>query len=477
MAAHPPADPAEFHSEMSVEPVSEWEDSLSIEVQPGHTPAVQGHAFADAATGADASQNPEIAERVEEIRFYLEHFMTEQARAAMDKLEALTSDGQILDPLRAAFASASQPADEPEPQIAEINADEIGEIPDFEISMETQSEPEIAARDLMAGHHPEPHDESNETHQSFRDEAALPLSPPPPSTWSEPAPAQARHSEEAGGLTSFVADLEASLGDSFPLAPPPAASSGTQSAPGWPTMSASEHAAEAETDEHEPESIELHPAAQLSDAVSEIHASAAAASQSSTHASVEGAASAAAPAMAFPGTTFSARSYSPSTMRPLGDEAQASHSSGGVDLSEMFGELKQELEEELVAGDGDPDTHYSLGVAFREMGLLDEAIAEFQKVCAEIDRGKAFTQPVQTYTWLAQCFLDKGVPQAAIHWYEKALHIPGLNEEGRLAINYELGSACESAEDRPAALRHFTDVYSANIDYRDVAERIQALKS
>jgi hypothetical protein len=31
--------------------------------------------------------------------------------------------------------------------------------------------------------------------------------------------------------------------------------------------------------------------------------------------------------------------------------------------------------------------------------------------------------------------------------------------------------------DKPAALRHFTDVYGANIDYRDVAERIQALKS
>ena len=132
------------------------------------------------------------------------------------------------------------------------------------------------------------------------------------------------------------------------------------------------------------------------------------------------------------------------------------HPSGSVDLSEMFGELKQELEEEVAAGDDDPETHYNLGVAFREMGLLDEAIAEFQKVCTAIDRGKAFSQPVQTYTWLAQCFLDKGVPEAAIRWYEKALNIPGLDDEARVAINYELGSACESAQDKPAALRHFT---------------------
>jgi tetratricopeptide (TPR) repeat protein len=170
-------------------------------------------------------------------------------------------------------------------------------------------------------------------------------------------------------------------------------------------------------------------------------------------------------------------SYSPAAVRPLGAGAQAMHPSGSIDLSEMFGELKQELEEEVIAGDDDPETHYNLGVAFREMGLLDEAIAELQKVCTAIERGHAFAQPVQTYTWLAQCFLDKGVPEAAIRWYEKALSIPGLDAEARLAIHYELGSACESAEDKPAALRHFTSVYGTNIDYRDVAERIQALKS
>jgi hypothetical protein len=69
------------------------------------------------------------------------------------------------------------------------------------------------------------------------------------------------------------------------------------------------------------------------------------------------------------------------------------------------------------------------------------------------------------------------VPDAAIRWFEKALTIPGLDHESRLAIHYELGAACESAQDKTAALRHFTAVYGGNIDYRDVAERIQALKS
>ncbi len=143
----------------------------------------------------------------------------------------------------------------------------------------------------------------------------------------------------------------------------------------------------------------------------------------------------------------------------------------------MFGELKQELEHDAATADEDPETHYNLGVAFREMGLLDEAIGELQKVCQSIDRGHTFPHVIQTYTWLAQCFLDKGVPEVAARWYEKALKIPNLDQESRTALHYELGSALENAGNKPAALNSFLEVYSSNIDYRDVAERIKALRS
>jgi tetratricopeptide (TPR) repeat protein len=155
---------------------------------------------------------------------------------------------------------------------------------------------------------------------------------------------------------------------------------------------------------------------------------------------------------------------------PFGEDA-------GVDLAEMFGELKQDLEADVASSDEDPETHYNLGIAFREMGLLDEAIGELQKACQAFDRGHPFPQVMQTYTWLAQCFLDKGVPEAAVRWYDRALQVPGIDGETRTALNYELGSAFEAAGDKRSALKHFTSVYSNNIDYRDVAERIKALKS
>jgi hypothetical protein len=149
----------------------------------------------------------------------------------------------------------------------------------------------------------------------------------------------------------------------------------------------------------------------------------------------------------------------------------------GIDLAEMFGDLKQDLESGATSNDEDPETHYNLGIAFREMGLLDEAIGELQKTCQAVDRGHPFPQVMQTYTWLAQCFLDKGVPEASIRWYQKALNAPGIDEETRTALHYELASAYEIAGDRPSALKNFMEVYGRNIDYRDVAERIKPLKS
>jgi len=145
-------------------------------------------------------------------------------------------------------------------------------------------------------------------------------------------------------------------------------------------------------------------------------------------------------------------------------------------LSDIFAEFKSDMETGSE-GNQDPETHYNLGVAFKEMGLLDEAIGELQKVCQAIERGHTFPQVLQAYTWLADCFLQKGVPEAAVRWYEKALKFAAPNAENSLAIHYELASAHEAAGDKASALKHFMEVYGANIDYRDVAERIKTLRA
>ncbi len=150
----------------------------------------------------------------------------------------------------------------------------------------------------------------------------------------------------------------------------------------------------------------------------------------------------------------------------------------GSALADIFGEFKEEMEAEgATADEQDPETHYNLGVAFKEMGLLEEAIGELQKVCQAIDRGQTFPHVLQVYTWLAECLMNKGAPQAAIKWYQRAVQLPAADEETRIAVYYEIAAAYEASGNRQAALDNFMEVYANNIDYRDVAERIKTLKA
>ncbi|HUO35289.1 MAG TPA: tetratricopeptide repeat protein [Candidatus Acidoferrum sp.] len=143
-------------------------------------------------------------------------------------------------------------------------------------------------------------------------------------------------------------------------------------------------------------------------------------------------------------------------------------------LAEVFQEFRTELGE-MGDEDEDLETHYNLGIAYREMGLLDEAIGEFQKVAKAIQRGKLFPYAMNCYTLMALTFVDKGEAKVASIWYRKALEVPELDAESVLALRYDLGVALEAAGDSNSALDCFRQVYAQNIDYRDVADRIAAL--
>jgi pilus assembly protein FimV len=172
----------------------------------------------------------------------------------------------------------------------------------------------------------------------------------------------------------------------------------------------------------------------------------------------------------FSGTTPGAQSQSPAKK----DAAPTSPTASGP-LKEVFDDFRAELGE-MGAEEEDLETHYNLGIAFREMGLLEEAISEFQKVAKATERGRAFPYVMQCCTLLGLAFMEKGQPGIAAIWYERALKTPGNDPESTLALRYDLGVAQETAGEQDAALKSFSQVYAMNIDYRDVAERIAALQ-
>ncbi|MFZ0882114.1 MAG: tetratricopeptide repeat protein [Candidatus Acidiferrales bacterium] len=174
-------------------------------------------------------------------------------------------------------------------------------------------------------------------------------------------------------------------------------------------------------------------------------------------------------------------------MEPIAPVAHAGASNGSAngagaaaagnlnELAEVFQEFRAELGE-MGEEDEDLETHYNLGIAYREMGLLDEAIGEFQKVAKAIQKGKPFPYEMNCSTMLGLSFMDKGEPKVASLWYQRALQVPGLEAESILALRYDLAMALESAGESGAALDSFRQVYAANIDYRDVADRIATLQ-
>ena len=148
-------------------------------------------------------------------------------------------------------------------------------------------------------------------------------------------------------------------------------------------------------------------------------------------------------------------------------------SQGASQLSGLLAEME---DFDAASNRDDPETHYNLGVAFREMGLLDESIGEFQKVVRGAGKGKYPVNFLQACSLLAICFMEKRMPALAVRWYKRALETPDLDEEALMALQYDLGVAYEQSGDSRSALERFTEVYSQNIDFRDVAEKIRELQ-
>ena len=137
-------------------------------------------------------------------------------------------------------------------------------------------------------------------------------------------------------------------------------------------------------------------------------------------------------------------------------------------LEEIFREFKRGVEQQLDSEDY--DTHYNLGIAYKEMGLIDEAIGEFQLASKDPKR------TIECCSMLGLCFLEKGMPQLAIKWYSKGLEVAEITQDEQLGLLYDLGNAYLEVGDVPLAQKAFVEIYGINSNYRDIVSRIKQLE-
>ncbi|MGH7616034.1 MAG: tetratricopeptide repeat protein, partial [Gemmatimonadaceae bacterium] len=125
-----------------------------------------------------------------------------------------------------------------------------------------------------------------------------------------------------------------------------------------------------------------------------------------------------------------------------------------------------------VAENVDPEdyqSHYDLAIAFKEMGLIDEAISEFQKALGSP------TNRLPTYEALGQCFIDKAQFKLASSILARALH-EKANEEQLVGVLYLMGRAAEEQGNATDALGYYQRVFVLDIQFRDIADRLSSLE-
>ena len=144
---------------------------------------------------------------------------------------------------------------------------------------------------------------------------------------------------------------------------------------------------------------------------------------------------------------------------PSGDEQK--------DFQTMLAAFKKGVEANVE--EEDFQSHYDLGVAYKEMGLLDEAIAEFQKALRGAEGRLKASEA------LGLCFFEKGQFTVAETILRRALDLPAHGDAERVGLLYWLGRAQEELGKGPDALASYNRVFAVDITFQDVSQRVKSL--
>jgi len=158
-----------------------------------------------------------------------------------------------------------------------------------------------------------------------------------------------------------------------------------------------------------------------------------------------------------------------------GNASPAESSAGGdvtssmvdVDVDQVFAKFKAGVRAQVV--EADSATHYDLGVAYKEMGLVAEAISEFEQAGLDPHR------ECMCYAMIGLIYLEQNQLDRSAESYVKALSAQSKTVEQEMNLYYDLGTVYEMKGIKKDALYYFQKIARRDPGYRDVAERLGAL--
>ncbi len=134
---------------------------------------------------------------------------------------------------------------------------------------------------------------------------------------------------------------------------------------------------------------------------------------------------------------------------------------------EIFQEFQKGVREQLSQEDF--ETHYNLGIAYKEMGLLDEAVSEFE---LSVKSPKHY---IDSVSMIALCHKDRGEMDEAVSVISRALDQLAPDDEGRKGLLWAMGGVLEEMGEKQRAVDTYLAVYEMDEAYRDIKDKLKDL--
>ena len=137
------------------------------------------------------------------------------------------------------------------------------------------------------------------------------------------------------------------------------------------------------------------------------------------------------------------------------------------DLDKVFRDFRDEVSRDSEASE--TEQQFKLGVTYRDMGMIDDAVRELEWAARSPRRR------FEAAALVARLQRDRGNLAAAVEWFERAAEAPAPTPDAGRELLFDLGQALESANEAARALAVYLELRSDAGEYRDVSARIARL--
>lgn len=152
----------------------------------------------------------------------------------------------------------------------------------------------------------------------------------------------------------------------------------------------------------------------------------------------------------------------------LGDEADEPSEKEAAGFRTIFEAFKKGIHETL--GPEECDARYDLAIAYREMGLREDAVEALDVAI------RGGSRRVEALSLIATCKLELGRPEESVAHLEEALSIVGAEDEAAMSLHYERASALQALGQTADALEGFRKVAAEDPSFREVEAQIAELE-